>query len=149
MTETFDMPTLLSELSRDEGRRLKLYLDTAGKTTIGVGRNLTDVGISDGECNLLLENNVAYSIAWLDGHLPWWRSLDAVRQRVIINMGSKLEHVRRAYAERIELAEGISSKRKTPISDITTAESEAQDKARWHRHCRRVEGTRLKANGGI
>jgi lysozyme len=86
MTETFDMPTLLSELNRDEGRRLKPYLDTVGKTTIGVGRNLTDVGISDVECNLLLENDVMRSIMWLDRHLPWWRSLDAVRQRVIINM---------------------------------------------------------------
>ncbi|MEJ2767536.1 glycoside hydrolase family protein [Mycetohabitans sp. B46] len=86
MRETFDMPTLLSELSRDEGRQLKPYLDTVGKTTIGVGRNLTDVGISDSECNLLLENDVMRSVTWLDRHLPWWRSLDAVRQRVIINM---------------------------------------------------------------
>jgi lysozyme len=65
---------------------LKPYLDTVGKTTIGVGRNLTDVGISDVECNLLLENDVIRSIMWLDRHLPWWRSLDAVRQRVMINM---------------------------------------------------------------
>lgn len=52
MAETFDMAMLLSELSRDEGRRLKPYLDTVGKTTIGVGRNLTDVGISEDECDL-------------------------------------------------------------------------------------------------
>ncbi|WP_237575959.1 glycoside hydrolase family protein [Mycetohabitans sp. B8] len=84
------MPTLLSELSRDEGRRLKPYLDTVGKTTIGVGRNLTDVGIADSECDLLLENDVLRSVTWLDRHLPWWRSLDAVRQRVIINMAFNL-----------------------------------------------------------
>ncbi|WP_197328715.1 glycoside hydrolase family protein [Ralstonia syzygii] len=86
MAQTFNMPALLAELSRDEGRRLTPYLDTVGKTTIGVGRNLTDVGISDGECDLLLENDVACSIAWLDRNLPWWRNLDGVRQRVIINM---------------------------------------------------------------
>jgi lysozyme len=86
MRGAFDMPTLLSELNRDEGQRLKPHLDTAGKTTIGVGRNLTDVGISEGECSLLLENDVMRSIMWLDRHLPWWRSLDAVRQRVIINI---------------------------------------------------------------
>ncbi|MCG1042495.1 glycoside hydrolase family protein [Mycetohabitans sp. B8] len=90
MSEIFDMPTLLSELSRDEGRRLKPYLDTVGKTTIGVGRNLTDVGIADSECDLLLENDVLRSVTWLDRHLPWWRSLDAVRQRVIINMAFNL-----------------------------------------------------------
>ncbi|MCF2133862.1 MULTISPECIES: glycoside hydrolase family protein [Burkholderiaceae] len=90
MRETFDMPTLLSELSRDEGRRLKPYLDTVGKTTIGVGRNLTDVGIAESECDLLLENDVMHSVTWLDHHLPWWRSLDAVRQRVLINMAFNL-----------------------------------------------------------
>ncbi|WP_233203010.1 MULTISPECIES: glycoside hydrolase family protein [Mycetohabitans] len=77
MTGTFDMPTLLSELSRDEGRRLKPYLDTVGKTTIGVGRNLTDVRIIEDECDLLLENDVMHLVTWLDHHLPWWRSLDA------------------------------------------------------------------------
>ncbi|WP_337688537.1 glycoside hydrolase family protein [Mycetohabitans sp. B46] len=51
-----------------------------------VGRNLTDVGISEVECNLLLGNDVMRSAMWLDRHLPWWRSLDAVRQCVIINM---------------------------------------------------------------
>ncbi|WP_338910713.1 glycoside hydrolase family protein [Mycetohabitans rhizoxinica] len=90
MSETFDMLTLLSELSRDEGRCLKPYLDTVGKTTIGVGRNLTDVGIAESECDLLLENDVMRSVMWLDRHLPWWRSLDAVRQRVIINMAFNL-----------------------------------------------------------
>ncbi|WP_337688486.1 hypothetical protein [Mycetohabitans sp. B46] len=45
-----------------------------------------DVGISDVECNLLLENDVMRSVTWLDRHLPWWRSLDAVRQRVMTNM---------------------------------------------------------------
>jgi lysozyme len=84
------MPTLLSELSRDEGRRLKPYLDTVGKTTIGVGRNLTDVGIAESECDLMLENDVMHSVTWLDHHLPWWRSLDAVRQRVLINMAFNL-----------------------------------------------------------
>lgn len=36
------------------------------------------------------------------------------------------------------------SKRKTPIRGVTTSESEAQDKAQWHRRHRRIEATRLK-----
>lgn len=71
MTETFNLPTLLSELGHDAGRRLKRYLDTVGRATIGVGRNLTNVGISDGECDLLLKNDVARSVMGLDCHLPW------------------------------------------------------------------------------
>jgi lysozyme len=83
---TFDMPTLLAELKRDEGVRLKPYTDTVGKLTIGVGRNLTDVGISDDECTALLQNDIAKVLAQLDRSLPWWRKLDPVRQRVLVNM---------------------------------------------------------------
>ncbi|KVK97032.1 glycoside hydrolase family protein [Burkholderia ubonensis] len=84
--ETFDRNMLIAELSRDEGRRLKPYVDSVGKTSIGVGRNLSDVGISDTECDAMLSNDIDRSIAWLDRNLPWWRELGAVRQRVIINM---------------------------------------------------------------
>jgi lysozyme len=87
---TFDMPTLIGELKRDEGVRLKPYTDTVGKLTIGVGRNLTDVGISDDECTALLQNDVARTVAALDKSLPWWRKLDPVRQRVLVNMAFNL-----------------------------------------------------------
>ena len=40
---------LKEELLRDEGLELKPYTDTVGKTTIGVGRNLSDVGITRAE----------------------------------------------------------------------------------------------------
>jgi lysozyme len=85
------MQTLVAELCRDEGVRLKPYLDTVGKTTIGVGRNLTDVGISQAECDALLENDIARITAWLDRNLPWWTGLDAVRQRVIVNMAFNMQ----------------------------------------------------------
>ena len=39
---------------RHEGLRLKPYRDTAGKLTIGVGRNLDDVGVSEAEAFALL-----------------------------------------------------------------------------------------------
>src|SRR5580692_7140365 len=39
------------------------------------------------------------------------------------------------------------SKRKTPITGITTAETEADEKAKWHRRHRREERARLKTEG--
>lgn len=39
------------------------------------------------------------------------------------------------------------SKRKSPILGITTAETEAADKAKWHRRHRREERARLTAEG--
>ncbi|AOJ31428.1 glycoside hydrolase family protein [Burkholderia metallica] len=87
----FDRSVLMAELTRDEGRRLKPYVDTVGKTTIGVGRNLTDVGISDAECDAMLSNDIDRTVSWLDRNLPWWRQLDPVRQRVVINMAFNMQ----------------------------------------------------------
>jgi lysozyme len=78
--------TLLAELRRDEGVRSKPYRDTVGKLTIGVGRNLDDVGLSDEEIDYLLANDVARVKAEMDLAIPWWRDLDAVRQRALVNM---------------------------------------------------------------
>jgi lysozyme len=45
-------------LERHEGRKAKPYVDTVGKVTIGVGRNLTDRGLSEKEIDVLLENDI-------------------------------------------------------------------------------------------
>ncbi|HEX8875378.1 MAG TPA: glycoside hydrolase family protein, partial [Phycisphaerales bacterium] len=86
----YDEETLLRELHRDEGLRLKPYRCTAGKLTIGVGRNLDDVGITAEEADYLLRNDVYRAEAALDRQLPWWRNLSDVRQRVILNMAFNL-----------------------------------------------------------
>lgn len=46
-----------------EGLRLKPYRCTAGKLTIGYGRNLDDVGISKTEADLLFERDFAQAEA--------------------------------------------------------------------------------------
>lgn len=51
--------TLIDQLVRDEGLRLHPYIDSVGKLTIGVGRNLTDMGISQAETEMLLSNDIA------------------------------------------------------------------------------------------
>lgn len=102
----YDREQLIRELIRDEGERLTVYRCTAGKRTIGVGRNLDDVGISHAEATQLgittstaiasgisrtqsrslLNNDIARCERDLDAHLSWWRQLDPVRQRVLLNM---------------------------------------------------------------
>lgn len=86
----FDQAALIKDLMRDEGVRLKPYRCTAGKLTIGIGRNLDDVGISEAEAGILLGNDVAKVVAGLDEALPWWRDLSEARQRALINMGFNL-----------------------------------------------------------
>ena len=74
-------------LVKDEGLRLKPYRDTAGKLTIGVGRNLDDVGISVDEAYYLLANDVKRAereAREIFGEI--WDELDEVRQAVILDM---------------------------------------------------------------
>ena len=47
-----------AQLVRHEGLRLKPYRCTAGKLTIGIGRNLDDCGISQKEAYAMLERDI-------------------------------------------------------------------------------------------
>lgn len=78
--------SLRAQLELHEGRRLKPYHDAVGKVTIGIGRNLDDAGISDEEADVLLGNDIARCVRDLDRALSWWRNLDDVRQRVLLDM---------------------------------------------------------------
>lgn len=74
------------QLVRDEALRLKPYRDSVGKLTIGIGRNLDDVGISEKEAYILLDNDILSVENDLDHNFPWWRKMDDVRQSVLANM---------------------------------------------------------------
>lgn len=84
------MNAMVADLRRDEGERLKPYRDTVGKLTIGVGRNLDDVGITPEESAYLLSNDINKVLRQLDEKLPWWRGLCFNRQRVLVNMSFNL-----------------------------------------------------------
>lgn len=77
---------LTALLTRHEGMRLKPYIDTQGKLTIGVGRNLDDMGITEEEAKHLLQNDIARVTAEADRELDWYSKLDWQRQDVILSM---------------------------------------------------------------
>ena len=81
---------LRRQIRLHEGERLKVYTCSAGKLTIGVGRNLEDRGISVEESNMLLDNDLAQFQVELLRKLPWVSDLDEVRQRVLIDMAFNL-----------------------------------------------------------
>ena len=85
-----DRAKLIAELEQDEGRRKRIYVDTVGKVSGGVGRNLTDRGFRDDEIDLMLTNDIDEAIAELDRRLPWWRTLDDARARALTNMSLNL-----------------------------------------------------------
>lgn len=77
----------LSELLiKHEGLELHPYKCTAGKTTIGVGRNLDDVGITREEALYLLANDIRKAWTQVELKYTWFKNLDPVRQDVVVSM---------------------------------------------------------------
>lgn len=81
-----DNSDLIAQLILAEGRRQRLYRCPSGKLTIGIGRNIEDVGLRPGEDLLLLKGDIEAVCDGLDRHLPWWRELGEPRQRVLIDL---------------------------------------------------------------
>lgn len=81
-----DRAKLSAQLSVDEGRKSRMYLDTVGKWTAGVGRNLSDRAFSEDEIDLMLKNDITIVENALDTNLPWWRSMNDARQNALANM---------------------------------------------------------------
>ena len=81
-----DSQRLVEQLRRHEGVESKPYKDTVGKLTIGVGRNLDDVGLSDDEIDYLLHNDIITVQSELDVWWSGWRYLNETRQLVVADM---------------------------------------------------------------
>ena len=79
------MSKLINTLRRHEGVKNTLYKCTSDKWTIGVGRNLEDVGLSEEEIDMLLQNDITRTEELLDEYMDWWSDLDYVRQDAMIN----------------------------------------------------------------
>lgn len=77
---------LKAQLNTDEGRMKRIYVDTVGKVSGGVGRNMTDRDFSEDEIELMLDNDIALVEQALDRNLPWWRDMNDARQNVLANM---------------------------------------------------------------
>lgn len=81
---------LKAQLIFHEDLKLKPYLDSVGKLTIGVGRNLDDVGISHSEAMVLLDNDLTKALEDAESLVDQWDRLGDVRQRVLVDMAFNL-----------------------------------------------------------
>ena len=103
---------------------LCLDSDTVGKLTIGVGRNLDDVGISESEAETMLRSDIARSESDLDRTQPFWRTLNDARQEALANMCFNMGITRLLKFRRMWGA--------LMANDFNTAADEALD-SRWAR----------------
>jgi len=87
---------LSKQLEQDEGRRRRLYRDTVGKLTIGVGRNIEDRGLRDDEIDLMLSNDIDEAVSIARSLVVNFDKLDDVRQEVVANMALNLGATRLA-----------------------------------------------------
>ena len=76
---------LINQLKRHEGVKLKPYKCSAGKLTIGVGKNIEDNGITLEEAEYLLQNDIAEAKSQLLNSFPWMSTLNDARISAMIN----------------------------------------------------------------
>jgi len=87
-----NLDRLKQTLMRHEGtgpvvnRRFFPYKCPAGKMTIGIGRNIQEVGISEAAAEFMLENDIAEAIELCKRLFPVFDELNDVRQEVLVNM---------------------------------------------------------------
>ena len=109
-----DIDRLRNQLMIEEGLRLMPYDDATGfpvskgkpvrgNLTIGIGRNLDGNPLTTKECDaighngrsepitymqaiMLLDHDIASCCCALDDNIPWWKHLDEVRARVLVDL---------------------------------------------------------------
>tara|TARA_R100000458_G_scaffold35575_1_gene32979 strand:+ start:3396 stop:3815 length:420 start_codon:yes stop_codon:yes gene_type:complete len=96
-----DKSLLIEQLIEFEGLKLKPYKCTANKLTIGIGRNLDDVGITEEEAKFLLLNDIA-RVERKAQRYSWYEKLNPVRKRVIcdmiFNLGNRFDKFKKMHA---------------------------------------------------
>lgn len=85
---------LVNQLKRHEGFRPHVYRCTAGKNTVGYGRNLDDTGLTPAEAEVLLVNDIDWAKQYLFGRVPVYAVLSPARQNVLVNMAINMGVVR-------------------------------------------------------
>lgn len=92
-----DRKLITDKMIIDEGKRAHVYDDATGKPvgagdtlignpTIGVGRNLAGLGVSDAEIEYLLNGDIDRCLAELRIVLPGFNKINTVRQYALLNM---------------------------------------------------------------
>lgn len=94
------METLQARLTRHEGKSLTVYLDTAGRSTVGIGHCIdtnplpTDIAaylqengcITDSQCDTLFTDDVANARHEVLLNWPWVSTLSQTRSDVLIEL---------------------------------------------------------------
>lgn len=115
--------SLIGRVKKHEGLRLKMYKCTAGKNTIGYGRNLDDNGISADEAELMLKHDLEN--AEVDARrFKVYEKLNQNRKDILIEMVFNLGYARLCGFKKMFSA--------LELGDYDTAANEMLD-SKWAR----------------
>ena len=81
-----NLDRLKKQLVIDESCELFPYRCSSDKLTIGVGRNIQEVGISEDEAMYLLENDIKNVVSQCRSTFDWFDNLTSIRQEAIVNL---------------------------------------------------------------
>ena len=148
-----DIEYLKKLLREHEGVRSLVYQKTKGKPltkgdtcigfpTIAVGRELSDMGLSDDEIDYLLENDVKRCIEEIERqHYTWWPGLNDVRKMVIVSQVFNMGLSRfRKFKNQIKALEN---------DDFTRASEEMRDSKWYQQNTNRVEELAVFMDSGL
>lgn len=139
---------LKDQLLRHEGLRLRPYTCPAGALTIGIGRNLSDKGITESEAMVMLQTDIADARVDVDtlldhfGIKKW--TLNAARLDALANMAfclgrSRLAGFKRMFAAilvedfNVAAAEILDSKYAKDVGDRAVELSIQLCTGQWHK----------------
>ena len=111
-------------ITEHEGIRAKPYLCSAGKITIGIGRNLEDVGLSQNEINYLFDNDMRVARMTCRKLFRDFSAVPETRQAALLDMALNLGQPR--------LSKFVKMREAVDLRDWQTAAAEAKDSA-WYR----------------
>ena len=98
---------LEAQLTLDEGKRNKMYLDSLKVPTIGIGHNLRDVPISDRGVRAIFEDDMYAAEGDARKLVKTFDDLSDARKAVVVNMAFNLGYRRfAAFSHTIRMIEG-------------------------------------------
>ena len=111
-----------AQLAVDEGRKEKLYVDSLGIPSIGIGRNLRDVGLRPDEIDYLFENDLKEAEAVARTMFPSFDRLSDNRKAVVLNMAFNLGYRLSGFRKlREAVEEGAWERAAAEMKDSTWA----------------------------
>lgn len=106
------------QMVRAEGNKGRIYQDSEGNWSGGIGRNLSQNGLYPSEVALMFDNDTTLVLSDLRTAFPWWLSIDDVRQRAFAEMRFNLGPLRfRMFVKMLAAA---------AIADWATASAEIE-----------------------